>query len=162
MKYQGKAYAMTQMEPISARYAFPGFDEPAFKTPFNLSLTVPSHDQALANTIAISTKPAGKGWKTVTFAPTVPLPTYLVAYAAGPWDVVDVAPMPATRSAPTPRRCAALPPRARARASRLHWTKPRPSSPRWRTTTRSAIRSTSSIWSPHRTSAPARWKTQGL
>lgn len=106
VKYQGKAYAMTQMEPISARYAFPGFDEPAFKTPFNLSLTVPSHDQALANTIAISTKPAGKGWKTVTFAPTVPLPTYLVAYAAGPWDVVDVAPMPATPQRPnaTPLR----------------------------------------------------------
>ncbi|AUJ13584.1 aminopeptidase [Xanthomonas oryzae pv. oryzae] len=106
VKYQGKAYAMTQMEPISARYAFPGFDEPAFKTPFNLSLTVPSHDRALANTIAISTKPAGKGWKTVTFAPTVPLPTYLVAYAAGPWDVVDVAPMPATSQRPnaTPLR----------------------------------------------------------
>ncbi|NEK92428.1 MAG: hypothetical protein G3W63_23340, partial [Xanthomonas euvesicatoria] len=70
VKYQGQAYAMTQMEPISARYAFPGFDEPAFKTPFDLSLTVPTDDQALANTIATSTKPAGKGWKTVTFAPT--------------------------------------------------------------------------------------------
>lgn len=106
VKYQGKAYAMTQMEPISARYAFPGFDEPAFKTPFDISLTVPSDDQALANTIATSTKPAGKGWKTVTFAPTVPLPTYLVAYAAGPWDVVDVAPMPATPQRPnaTPLR----------------------------------------------------------
>ncbi|KHM94749.1 aminopeptidase N, partial [Xanthomonas vesicatoria] len=101
VKYQGKAYAMTQMEPISARYAFPGFDEPAFKTPFDLSLTVPSDDQALANTIATSTKPAGKGWKTVTFAPTVPLPTYLVAYAAGPWDVVDVPAMPATPQRPT-------------------------------------------------------------
>ncbi|MCP3046166.1 M1 family metallopeptidase [Xanthomonas euvesicatoria pv. allii] len=106
VKYQGKAYAMTQMEPISARYAFPGFDEPAFKTPFDISLTVPNDDQALANTIATSTKPAGKGWKTVTFAPTVPLPTYLVAYAAGPWDVVDVAPMPATPQRPnaTPLR----------------------------------------------------------
>ncbi|QJD68661.1 M1 family metallopeptidase [Xanthomonas campestris pv. badrii] len=106
VKYQGNAYAMTQMEPISARYAFPGFDEPAFKTPFDISLTVPKDDQALANTIATSTKPAGKGWKTVTFAPTVPLPTYLVAYAAGPWDVVDVPAMPATPQRPnaTPLR----------------------------------------------------------
>ncbi|MCD0281181.1 M1 family metallopeptidase [Xanthomonas melonis] len=101
VKFQGNAYAMTQMEPISARYAFPGFDEPAFKTPFDISLTVPKDDQALANTIATSTKPAGKGWKTVTFAPTVPLPTYLVAYAAGPWDVVDVPAMPATPQRPT-------------------------------------------------------------
>lgn len=101
VKYQGQSYAMTQMEPISARYAFPGFDEPAFKNPFDLSLTVPKDDQALANTIATSTKPAGKGWKTVTFAPTVPLPTYLVAYAAGPWDVLDVPPMPATPQRPS-------------------------------------------------------------
>ncbi|CAD0312567.1 aminopeptidase N [Xanthomonas hortorum ATCC 19865] len=67
---------------------------------------MPTDDQALANTIATSTKPAGKGWKTVTFAPTVPLPTYLVAYAAGPWDVVDVPAMPATPQRPnaTPLR----------------------------------------------------------
>ncbi|KAB7764742.1 M1 family metallopeptidase [Xanthomonas maliensis] len=104
VKTQGQAYAMTQMEPISARYAFPGFDEPAFKTPFDLSLTVPKDDQALANTRAIATKPAGKGWKTVTFASTLPLPTYLVAFAAGPWDVVEVSAM-----APTPQRGIATP-----------------------------------------------------
>lgn len=62
---------------------------------------MPADDQALANTIATSTKPAGKGWKTVSFAPTLPLPTYLVAYAAGPWDVVDVPAMPATPQRPT-------------------------------------------------------------
>ncbi|MFT4198106.1 MAG: M1 family metallopeptidase [Pseudoxanthomonas sp.] len=96
VKYQGHAYAMTQMEPISARYAFPGFDEPAFKTPFEIRLTVPEADQALANTREVSSKPAGKGWKTVSFAPTLPLPTYLVAYAVGPWDVVDGPQIPAT------------------------------------------------------------------
>lgn len=104
--YQGKAYAMTQMEPISARYAFPGFDEPAFKTPFDLSLTVPVDEQALANTAQVSSTPAGRGWKTVTFARTLPLPTYLLAYAVGPWDVVDgpaIAPT-AERSRPVPLR----------------------------------------------------------
>lgn len=106
VNYQGHAYAMTQMEPISARYAFPGFDEPSLKTPFALRLTVPEADQALANTRATATAPAGKGWKTVQFAETPPLPTYLVAYAVGPWDVVDAAPMPATpqRDHPTPLR----------------------------------------------------------
>ncbi len=87
--YQGGAYAMTQMEPISARYAFPGFDEPGFKTPFDLSLTVPEADVARANTAAVKTVPAGKGWKTLSFATTLPLPTYLVAFGVGPWDVVE-------------------------------------------------------------------------
>ncbi|MET0290265.1 MAG: M1 family metallopeptidase [Pseudoxanthomonas sp.] len=88
VKYQGENYAMTQMEPVSARYAFPGFDEPSFKTPYDLSITVPDGDKALANTAEVETRPAGKGWKTVKFATTLPLPTYLLAYGVGPWDVV--------------------------------------------------------------------------
>jgi cytosol alanyl aminopeptidase len=106
VRYQGLAYALTQMEPVSARYAFPGFDEPAFKTPFDLSLTVPDADKALANTAEVSSTPAGKGWKTVRFARTLPLPTYLLAYGVGPWDVVDGAVIAATaqREQATPLR----------------------------------------------------------
>ena len=86
---KGQPYAMTQMEPISARFAFPGFDEPGFKTPFDISITVPDHENVVANTKQVKEQPAGKGWKTVTFAQTQPLPTYLVAFAVGPWDIVD-------------------------------------------------------------------------
>ncbi|RCS31367.1 M1 family peptidase [Rhodanobacter denitrificans] len=86
---KGQPYAMTQMEPISARFAFPGFDEPGFKTPFDISITVPEHENVVANTRQVKEQPAGKGWKTVTFAQTLPLPTYLVAFAVGPWDIVD-------------------------------------------------------------------------
>jgi len=92
---KGQPYAMTQMEPISARFAFPGFDEPGFKTPFDLSITVPDHENVVANTQQVKQAPAGKGWKTVTFAQTLPLPTYLVAFAVGPWDIVagpDISP----------------------------------------------------------------------
>ena len=92
---KGQPYAMTQMEPISARFAFPGFDEPGFKTPFDLSITVPDHENVVANTQQVKQSPAGKGWKTVTFAQTLPLPTYLVAFAVGPWDIVagpDISP----------------------------------------------------------------------
>ncbi len=103
---KGQPYAMTQMEPISARFAFPGFDEPGFKTPFEISITLPDHDVAVANTRQVSDKPAGKGWKTVSFAQTLPLPTYLVAFAVGPWDITPTAKISpdAYRSKPLPLR----------------------------------------------------------
>ncbi|MBD8872277.1 M1 family metallopeptidase [Rhodanobacter sp. DHB23] len=103
---KGQPYAMTQMEPISARFAFPGFDEPGFKTPFDISITLPDNQVAVANTQQVSEKPAGKGWKTVTFAQTLPLPTYLVAFAVGPWDITPTAEIPpdAYRSKPLPLR----------------------------------------------------------
>ncbi len=95
VNYAGNAYAMTQMEPISARFAFPSFDEPSFKTPFDISLTIPDGLVGVANTKQVKQAAAGKGWKTLTFAETKPLPTYLVAFAVGPWDVVkgpDISP----------------------------------------------------------------------
>ncbi len=92
----GQPYAMTQMEPISARYAFPCFDEPDFKTPFTLHLTIPADEVAVANTQQVKQTQDADGWKTLTFAPTQPLPTYLVAWAVGPWDIVDGPDIPAT------------------------------------------------------------------
>jgi len=103
---KGQPYAMTQMEPISARFAFPSFDEPGFKTPFDISITLPEKDVAVANTQQVSEKPAGQGWKTVTFAQTLPLPTYLVAFGVGPWDITPTAEISpdAYRSKPLPLR----------------------------------------------------------
>ncbi|MES2313858.1 MAG: M1 family metallopeptidase [Pseudomonadota bacterium] len=103
---KGQPYAMTQMEPISARFAFPSFDEPGFKTPFDISLTVPDSQTAVANTQQVKEVAAGKGWKTLTFAQTLPLPTYLVAFGVGPWDVVkapDISP-DTYRAKPLPLR----------------------------------------------------------
>ena len=104
--FAGNAYAMTQMEPISARLAFPCFDEPGFKAPLTLSLTIPAADKAVANAAEASDKPAGKGWKTVTFETTKPLPTYLYAWMVGPWDIVNGPTIPANqwRSTPVPLR----------------------------------------------------------
>ena len=95
VSHEGVPYAMTQMEPISARYAFPGFDEPDFKTPFDVSLTIPNDEKAVANTRQVKEVAAGSGWKTLTFSTTKPLPTYLVAFGVGPWDIVagpDISP----------------------------------------------------------------------
>ncbi|HEX5353227.1 MAG TPA: M1 family metallopeptidase [Rhodanobacteraceae bacterium] len=104
--FAGNAYAMTQMEPISARLAFPCFDEPGFKAPMTLSLTIPDADKAVANSASTSDKPAGTGWKTITFGTTKPLPSYLYAWAVGPWDIVNGPTIPPTkwRSTPVPVR----------------------------------------------------------
>lgn len=90
----GDAYAYTQFEAISARLAFPGFDEPSFKVPFDVRLTVPEALVAIANTPVTKEKSNGDGTKTVHFATSKPIPTYLAAFAVGPFDVVEGAPIP--------------------------------------------------------------------
>ena len=101
----GKHYAFTQFEAISARLAFPGFDEPRFKTPFSTTLIVPENHVAVSNTPEISSEVVG-GLKETRFAPTKPLPTYLIAFAAGDFDVVEWPDLPATeiRQRPLPLR----------------------------------------------------------
>ena len=46
----GHAYAFTQFEADDAREAFPCWDEPEFKIPWQLTLVVPATDLALSNT----------------------------------------------------------------------------------------------------------------
>jgi cytosol alanyl aminopeptidase len=87
--YLDRTYALTQFEATSARLAFPCFDEPAFKTPFDIALTIPSALQAISNAPQLRSEPDGKGFKTVTFAPTKPLPTYLLALAVGRLDFTE-------------------------------------------------------------------------
>lgn len=86
---EGKWAIYTQFESISARTAFPCFDEPSFKTPWTLAIEAPKDEQVFANTSPTGETASADGWKKVTFAPTKPLPSYLVAFAVGPFDVVD-------------------------------------------------------------------------
>ncbi|MGY3263954.1 M1 family aminopeptidase [Lysobacter sp. HA35] len=95
VKPDGRDYVMTQMEPLGARTAFPSFDEPSFKQPWDMTLIVPQDDVAVANGPETKTEALPGGWKKVTFKRTQALPSYLVAFAVGPWDVVpgpDIAP----------------------------------------------------------------------
>jgi alanyl aminopeptidase len=86
---RGNWYVYTQFEATDARRAFPSFDEPSFKVPLQLTMRVKAGDVAVANTPAVSERDAGNGMKVVTFAPTKPLPTYLIALAVGPFEIVD-------------------------------------------------------------------------
>ena len=82
-------YIYSQFENIAARQAFPCFDEPSYKVPWQLTLKVPKDDDAFSNTPALSETAGPGGMKTVQFAETKPLPSYLVAIAVGPMDIVD-------------------------------------------------------------------------
>jgi aminopeptidase N len=81
-------YAFTQLEPMEARRMMPCFDEPGFKVPFDLKVTVPKGSVAFGNMNEVdrTTSEDGKS-TTFTFGTTPPLPTYLVALAVGPLEV---------------------------------------------------------------------------
>jgi puromycin-sensitive aminopeptidase len=80
--------ATTQFEAISAREAFVCIDEPAAKAVFETTITAASAYQILSNTEAVDTRTSG-ALKTVKFAPTPKMSTYLVAFVVGDLKVVE-------------------------------------------------------------------------
>ena len=103
---QGDAYALAKSESIQARRFMPGFDQPAFKAPFDVSLIIPEGDSAISNALEASVEPLEGGLKKVTFETTRPLPTYLLSLAVGSFDVVDAGVLPPNdvRAEPIPLR----------------------------------------------------------
>jgi alanyl aminopeptidase len=89
------AYAATQFEPIAARKVFPGFDEPAFKVAFDLTLVTRADHVAITTTPEIASEALDDGNVRRTFETTRPMPTYLLAFAVGPYDLVDYGTIPA-------------------------------------------------------------------
>ena len=85
----GAPYVYSQFEALYARRAFPCFDEPDNKVPWQLTLEVPAALVAVSNTPIAREQPLAGGKKRVEFAVTKPLPSYLVAFGVGPFDVVD-------------------------------------------------------------------------
>jgi alanyl aminopeptidase len=81
-------YLFTQFEPIDARSAFPCFDEPGYKVPWQVTLNVPAGQTAVSNTPVQSERVEGAS-KHIVFRPTTPLPSYLVAFGVGPFEFVD-------------------------------------------------------------------------
>ena len=111
IKVDDQWYAWTQFESIDARAAFPSFDEPGFKTPFKVTLTTKPGFVTASNAPEVSHKDAADGLVTHVFAPTKPLPTYLVAMVVGPFAVAEgVAPPTPQRKYPLPIRVIATQP----------------------------------------------------
>jgi aminopeptidase N len=80
----GSDYLYTLLVPSDANALFPCFDQPDLKARLTLALAVPRGWSALANGITqrVDTEPAATVFR---FRQTDPLPTYLFAFAAGPW-----------------------------------------------------------------------------
>ena len=85
----GRWYASTHFEPIDARRAYPCFDEPSFKAPWQLTLRIKAGQRAFSNAPVESQENGADGFTTVRFAATRPLPSYLTAFAVGPWERID-------------------------------------------------------------------------
>jgi alanyl aminopeptidase len=91
-KVDGEWYVYTTFTPIEARRAFPCFDEPRFKTPWDIMIRVPSGNRAFSNGKEIEETEGTDGWNTIHFATTPPLPAEVVAFGVGPFSVYDGAP----------------------------------------------------------------------
>jgi cytosol alanyl aminopeptidase len=103
---EGNDYVLTHMEPLGARNTFPGFDEPSFKQPWQISLIVRQEHVAVANARLLKQEKLADGWKKLTYARTQNLPSYLIAFAVGPWDLLEAKDIPANavRKTPLPLR----------------------------------------------------------
>ena len=95
-------YAWSQFQSIDARAAFPSFDEPGFKTPFTVTLRTPPGLVAVSNAPEVSTG-LEAGYEVHRYAPTLPLPTYLMAVMVGPFATLE------GTVPPTPQRDKPLP-----------------------------------------------------
>jgi aminopeptidase N len=96
-------YSWTQFESIDARAAFPGFDQPGYKTPFTVSVTTHPGFVVIGNSPQASVTKAAGGMEKHQLEPTKPLPTYLVAIDTGPFvHKTGLIPADAERSTPMP------------------------------------------------------------
>jgi alanyl aminopeptidase len=86
---ENKGYLFTQFEDTDARQAFPCWDEPCFKFPYQFTLEVPAKQECLTNTPVLHESTA-EGWKTIEYAKTPPLPSYLLALAVGPFEFTPI------------------------------------------------------------------------
>jgi len=84
----GAPYVYTQFEALYARRVFPCVDEPDSKVPWQLTLDVPKRVVAVSNTPVVRESDVASGHR-YEFAKTKPLPSYLVAFGIGPFDIVD-------------------------------------------------------------------------
>ena len=85
----GTPYLFTQFQAVDARRAFPVWDEPGIKIPYELTVTIPAQYDAVSNTPVAAESKDGDT-RTIRFAATKPLPSYLIALAVGEFDYTPI------------------------------------------------------------------------
>jgi puromycin-sensitive aminopeptidase len=81
--------ATTQFEATDARRAFPCWDEPDIKAVFAITLVVDDGMMGVSNAGELSTATLDDGRRAITFADTMKMSTYLVAFVVGPLEATD-------------------------------------------------------------------------
>jgi len=84
-----KYNAVTQFESTDARRCFPCWDEPALKATYDVTLVVPKDLVALSNMSSTSERATDGGLKTIEYATTPIMSTYLLAFVVGEFDFVE-------------------------------------------------------------------------
>jgi alanyl aminopeptidase len=106
----------SQLEAVQARKVLPCLDEPQFKVPWRITVRAPRGMLAVSNAPVAELVERGDRAE-FRFAPTQPLPSYLVAIAVGKLTALDLGPVGAKR---VPLRVIAP---AGARAADAAWVK---------------------------------------
>ena len=78
-------YLYTLFVPMDASMAFPCFDQPDLKARFRLELIAPDSWTTISNTAPESQSPSDSSQRRTVFHETLPISTYLFAFAAGPF-----------------------------------------------------------------------------
>ena len=99
---QSKRMLVTQFEVADARRMFPGWDEPAFKATFQLSVTLPKTMQVVSNMPVGSRTAVGADGQHTAFATSPRMSTYLLALVAGDMQAIHARAANADLSAWTP------------------------------------------------------------
>ena len=92
-----RTIATTQFESTNARRAFPCFDEPDFKAVFGVTMIVPADLMAVSCSEVVSSEILADGRRRDTFADTMEMSTYLMAFIVGDLEAtvpVDVGGVP--------------------------------------------------------------------
>ena len=81
--------ATTQFESTDARRAFPCWDEPSFKSTFQINMEVEKDQFVVSNAPIKSEKNISADIRRIEFEDTIKMSTYLVAFIVGPFEATD-------------------------------------------------------------------------
>jgi puromycin-sensitive aminopeptidase len=84
-----RTIATTQMQATDCRRVFPCWDEPEFKAVFGVTLVVDDGLVAISNGAESARVRTADGRLRITFADTMPMSTYLVAFVVGPLETTE-------------------------------------------------------------------------